>query len=299
MTDIGRDSAAVQGNHLNGIFLIFDNGGTTRMRRMRPRICLAASSWIAEKGSMTDTLRDDTDKHPGQRGQSLGREPVFNLHFSVLVIIVVCTFVHLIRMYALSEEADFALVVRLAFIPARWSGIYSIDPYTFISGITYSLLHGGWGHLAINMIWLAAFGTPLANRMGTMRFLLFWATTAFCSAAFFFLFHAASHVPLVGASGAISAMMAAAARFGFVTTKAGRARKFAGPVLPLTLVLRHRMAITFILLWFAINLVAGFGFLGTGEGNQIAWEAHIGGFLSGFFLIQLLGEKKYPGDKPG
>lgn len=214
------------------------------------------------------------------------REPVFNLPAIVVAAMALCVVLHLIRYYLLSPEQDFGLLLRTAFIPIRYSGEFEIDIYALTSPISYSFLHGSVAHLLINMIWLAAFGSPLANRIGTFRFSMFWVVSALAAAALHYVVHPLDVAPLVGASGAISGMMGAAARFGFrIDHSAGRAA-FAGHIVPISKVFRSRTVVTFLLVWFAINLASGLFNFVPGEEGQIAWEAHIGGFLVGFFAIQ-------------
>ena len=231
---------------------------------------------------MTEPARDDPD-HMSE--EPLRREPAFNLPRIVLGFIALCVLVHLLRVYVLDPEQDFGLVLRAAFIPIRYSGEYVIDLYAFTSPVTYSLLHGGVAHLAINMIWLAAFGSPLANRIGAVRFAAFWIATSVAAAGLHYVLHMTDQSPLVGASGAISGMMGAAARFGFRIDRRSGQSAFAGPILPIPLVFRSRAAVTFLAVWMVINLVTGLVGLGAGVGDSIAWEAHIGGFLVGFLAV--------------
>ena len=219
------------------------------------------------------------------------REPVFNLPPVVTAFVAICVAVHLVRLYVLDMEQDFELLVRAAFIPIRYSGQFPIDIYAFTSPVTYSLLHGGWAHLGVNMIWLAAFGSPLANRIGTARFVLFWVATSIAAAALHYVLHMTDQSPLVGASGAISGMMGAAARFGFRIDRSSGHSAFGGPVLPISTVLRSRGVVTFLAVWMVVNLVTGLVGLGAGDESQIAWEAHIGGFLVGFFWISSFDRK--------
>ena len=93
-----------------------------------------------------------------------GREPMFNLPAVVVAFIVACVGIHLVRVWLLSPQQDLGLILRFAFFPLRYSGGYTLDVYAFLAPFTYSLLHGGLAHLAVNTIWLAAFGSPLANR---------------------------------------------------------------------------------------------------------------------------------------
>ncbi|TIS58267.1 rhomboid family intramembrane serine protease [Mesorhizobium sp.] len=214
------------------------------------------------------------------------REPVFNLPPVVLAIIGICVVVHLVRVYWLTDEQDFALLVRTAFIPIRYSGRFDLDFYAFSSPFTYTFLHGGLAHLAINMVWLAAFGSPLANRFGMFRFSLFFAATGLAAVALFWAVHPLGQEPLVGASGAISGMMGAAARLGFRIDRSSGKAAFAGSPLPMAAVFRSRGVVTFLAVWMVINLVTGlFGFA-LGFDGEIAWEAHIGGFVAGFFGLR-------------
>lgn len=215
------------------------------------------------------------------------RKPVFNLPPVVLAFIALCVAVHAIRVYVLTVPQDLELLVRTAFIPIRYSGQFPIDFYAFTSPVTYSLLHGGIAHLAINMIWFAAFGPPLANRMGWARFVAFWAATSVAAAALHYVLHSSDHAPLVGASGAISGMMGAAARFAFRIDRSESRVAFRGEVLPVSLVLRSRGVLTFLAVWMVVNLVTGLIGFTPGSDDQIAWEAHIGGFLAGFFGISV------------
>lgn len=213
------------------------------------------------------------------------REPVFNIPGIVLLLIVVCVLVHAVRVYGLSVDQDIDLLLRAAFIPVRYSGIFDIDVYAFTTPFTYAFLHGDIAHLLINMVWLAAFGSPLANRLGTLRFAIFWAVTALAAAALHWALHPLDQAPLIGASGAISGMMGAAARFAFQMERRDGRAAFAGPALPIGVVVRSRSVMTFLAVWMVVNLVTGLLGVGPGSDATIAWEAHIGGFIAGFLGI--------------
>ncbi|WP_265518792.1 rhomboid family intramembrane serine protease [Nitratireductor luteus] len=233
---------------------------------------------------MTDQMGKEHDE--GGREPPRGREPIFNLPPVVVAFIGICVAVHLVRLYVAGPAFEQFVLLNFAFIPLRYTGGFAIDLPWLTSPLTYAFLHGGWAHLTVNMIWLAAFGSPLANRIGTRRFILFWIATVLAAVGLHFVLHPYDAVPLVGASGAISGMMGAAARFAFrIDRRAGKAG-FAGPVLPLNAVLRSRTAMTFLAVWMVVNLVVGLG-MGAGPGAPpIAWEAHIGGFLVGFFFVK-------------
>ncbi|WP_378952420.1 rhomboid family intramembrane serine protease [Mesorhizobium sp. ANAO-SY3R2] len=223
------------------------------------------------------------------------REPVFNLPAIVIAIIGACVAIHLVRVYLLTQAQDVWLLVRTAFIPVRYWAIYAgelpLDIYAFTTPLSYAFLHGGFAHLIINMVWLAAFGSPLANRLGVMRFALFFAATALAAVALHYVLHPLDAAPLVGASGAISGMMGAAARFSFRIDRSHGKPAFDGAPLPFRDVLRSRSTMTFLGVWMIINLVTGVVGFAPGVENQIAWEAHIGGFLAGFLGIRLFDRK--------
>lgn len=222
-----------------------------------------------------------------QHERQPAREPMFNLPPVVMALIAICVGVHLVRMWLLSTQQDYGVILRFAFWPLRYSGGYMLDAYAFLAPVTYSFLHGGLAHLGINMIWLAAFGSPLASRIGALRFLLFWALTSVAAVGLHYVLHMHEAVPLVGASGAISGMMGAAARFGFRIDRSARGAAFGGPILSIPAVFASPTAVTFLAVWFAANLLVGFGFGAPDDGSSVAWEAHIGGFLAGFFLLRL------------
>ena len=91
---------------------------------------------------------------------------------------------------------------------------------------------------------------------------------------------------MLGASGAISGMMGAAARFGFAVDRRARLPIYRGRLLTIGETLSHRGTLIFLLAMLVLNIAAGFGFGGDADG-MIAWQAHIGGLLGGFFLIPL------------
>jgi membrane associated rhomboid family serine protease len=220
------------------------------------------------------------------------REPMFNLPAVVLGVMALCIGIHLVRTYVLTPEQDFELLVRAAFVPIRYSGRYEIDVWAFTSPFTYALLHGGFAHLIVNMVWLAAFGTPLANRIGTLRFAVFFAVTGLAAAGLFYVVHPLGQMPLVGASGSISGMMGAAARFAFQIDRSSGKGAFAGDPLPMGAVFRSRSAVTFLAVWMIVNLATGLVGLSPGDESQIAWEAHIGGFAAGFFGLRLFDRRQ-------
>lgn len=232
-------------------------------------------------------MTPEDDKASPSRG-----EPAVNLPGVIMVLIGVTVLVHVLRTVVLSPEWSALLTAVAAFVPIRYTeGVFTSETLDAVAGVTspvnYALLHGSFGHLAVNMAWLAVFGAPLALRIGTARFLAFFAATAAAGAAAHYFSDPASAAPLVGASGAISGMTAAAARFGFNVRDDGRGRGFSGAPLSLGAALANRSSQTFIALWLVINAISALPALSPESGAQIAWAAHLGGFAAGFLLLGL------------
>jgi len=234
----------------------------------------------AESGNQP--MDDNTEEPDASR-----REPLFNLPAVITAIIVVCVVVHLLRLYVLSDQQNYAVILYGAFIPERYSGQFVLDWAAFTSPFTSSLLHAGWLHLIVNMVWLAAFGSPLANRLGAVRFLLFWCFTVAGSLLLHYVVRLGDPTPVIGASGAISGMMGAAARFGFRTDRSADRPEFSGRMMTLAETFQTRQSMIFLGVWLAINFAAGAGLDLSGSGGSIAWEAHIGGMIAGLLGIGL------------
>ena len=231
------------------------------------------------------TPQPHLDHHPPEPPR--GRQPVFNLPRIVVAVIVVCVLIQLVRDYVLTVQQHFGVILYGAFIPARYSGAYPLDLAAFTSPFTSSLLHAGWMHLGINMVWLAAFASPLATRIGAVRFVLFWCFITAGSLLLHYLARPDDLVPVVGASGAISGMMGAAALFGFRADRGAPVPIFAGRRLSLLQTFTDRQVVVFLGVWIAINVAAGAGLDLSGSEGSIAWEAHIGGLLTGLFALPL------------
>lgn len=164
--------------------------------------------------------------------------------------------------------------------------------------LTYALLHGGWVHVGVNSLWFAAFGSAVARRFGTTRFLVFCGVTALAGAGTHYLTHMTDLRPMVGASAVVSGAMAAAVRFVFQpgaplgeslgrAVHADEAAMYRQPALPLPEILANPTAITFLAFWFMANFAFAAMPLPLGmEDTAIAWEAHIGGFLVGLLAFR-------------
>ena len=218
------------------------------------------------------------------------REPILNVPGIVTAVLVFMWAIEALRVYALSPEANISLLVQTAFIPVRYAIPLSEQSLAWAwSPLTYSFLHGGFGHLIVNSVWLVAFGAVVARRIGAARFCVFWIATAVAAAGLHLALHWGEQTPVIGASGVVSGLMGAASRFAF--PQSGRFRRETAHFLPRLSIaesLSNRTVLIFLGVWFAINALTAFGF-GTDPRStaQVAWEAHIGGFLCGFIGFSL------------
>lgn len=231
------------------------------------------------------------------------REPVFNVPGVVAAVIGIMVGLHLVRL-GLSEESDGWLIGALAFIPGRTAGLVTDwpggAPAGYTSFFSHAFLHGNAIHLIFNSAWLLAFGGVVAQRIGTIRFLAFFAFTTLSGALAFMVANPALLVPVIGASGAVSGMMGATMRFFFNVVEGGGFRRYREDplgfaVMPLKQALTDRRVLLATAIWLLLNALAVLGLGGGHAGGEIAWEAHVGGYLAGllgfgFFDVRLRDE---------
>ena len=252
------------------------------------------------------------------------KERIFNLPpvilWTVALLVAIEGFSQLV-----SPETYLDILQRFAFVPGRFT--FAFDPARvtaafnaipedaefraqaarFFLGdgkpqwwtpLTYAFLHGGWLHVGMNSLWFVAFGSPVARRFGTPRFLWFCVAAAIAGAAMHYVTHIADLQPVIGASAAVSGVMAAAVRFVFQPgAPLGESLGFSEhphedhayrqPPLPLRDIFANRSAISFLGFWFLANFLFGTipSPLGVTDAT-VAWEAHIGGFLVGLFAFR-------------
>jgi membrane associated rhomboid family serine protease len=241
---------------------------------------------MTQRGGTTE----EGDRAPGgdEDIRKTLRQPIFNLPLVLTMTIALMAVLFGVETLLLGPEARSAMLFYMAFAPLRY--VYPLAEQGLVwlwTPVTYSLLHGSIEHIIFNTLWLLAFGTPVARRIGTFRYLSFWALSA-AAAAFF---HACLHwgVPsiLIGASGVVSALMGAACRFAF-PSRGGLNRAY-GHLYPRETIIgsfRNRTVVVFTALWFLGNLLIAVGLpLVGGSDGAIAWDAHIGGFVFGFLLF--------------
>jgi membrane associated rhomboid family serine protease len=198
-------------------------------------------------------------------------------------LLAACVLVFLWQM-SLGAPGFNRAIFALGVIPAVLFGHAQLPPEIALvppaaTVVTSMFLHGGWMHLAGNMLYLWIFGDNIEDRMGSARFALFYLV---CGTAAVFaqsLPAPESPVPMIGASGAVSGVL------GAYLLLFPRTRVLV--LVPIGFILKViRLPAVWVLgLWFAIQLISSL--LAPADGGGIAFRAHLGGFVAGLLLAPL------------
>jgi membrane associated rhomboid family serine protease len=211
-------------------------------------------------------------------------QPFFRVPLIVPLLIALLVGIELSREF-IWEAATNHVYYGYGFVPALYSHSYLASHHyvspTWIEWlrpfVTYIFLHGSFTHVAINSIWLLAFGAVVARRYGAGLFLAFFLLCGIAGAVMHLACDWGSDAPVVGASAAIAGLMGAA--FRLIGPRPGVEAETPLPLFSSRILLWSAI-------WIAINIAAGLTGLGAGPGvHLIAWQAHIGGYLAGLLLV--------------
>ena len=178
-----------------------------------------------------------------------------------------------------------AIQYSYGMIPAELFGlwrpprIYQVVP-PWATVLTSVFLHGGWFHLIGNMLFLWIFGNNIEDKLGRGRYLLLYFCCGIVAALSQAFSSPTSHIPMVGASGAIAGVLGAY----LLLYPSANVHCFVWIVIFFRIV--NVPAWAMLGLWFAMQLVSG---LGTASGTPgVAFWAHVGGFATGLILVTVL-----------
>ncbi len=187
--------------------------------------------------------------------------------------------------FSLGRQAE-EWVALLGVVPARFLNYF--DGFEALTLFTSMFLHGGWAHLLSNMLALYIFGDNVEDRLGSGRYLLFYLASGVVASGVHIFLNPNSSIPTIGASGAISGILAAYFLF-FPHSRV------------ITLVPLFFLpwfvevpAVIYLGLWFITQFFSGV--LTVVGGAQalggVAWWAHVGGFVAGLVLGPLLARRR-------
>jgi membrane associated rhomboid family serine protease len=185
-----------------------------------------------------------------------------------------------------------AMFMTFGLVPARiqmaLAGETAAIP-AFATALTSMFLHAGWLHLIGNMWYLWIFGDNVEDRLGRVRFLLFYIGAGLASGFLHVFFNGDSRIPTVGASGAIAGVL------GAYLTMFPRARVITLVPFIVFFQVMALPAVVVLGLWFVFQFFSGALSLAstTGTGGT-AWWGHIGGFAFGFLFGRLFALRPQP-----
>ena len=234
------------------------------------------------------------------------REPIFNAPGVVVGLIGLFVLVHM-ALWLLAGQTAERWTLMLGFSPSRYAGHGVALPGGAVAGVTswlsHAFVHGDWFHLAVNSAWMLAFGSAVARRVGDARFVALFVFGAIAGALGFLVVNWGSEGLVIGASGAISALMGAAFRFVFRALQVGGPRQVADASamvarLSVREVFADRGMLVMIGVYVASNLMLAAFSDGLTSAGGIAWEAHLGGFFAGLLAFSLFdrpnGDRRLP-----
>ena len=205
-------------------------------------------------------------------------------------LMIACTLVYVLQHLLLTEQYTVKVIYALGVIPALLTHQATAEFATLppeLTVLTSMFVHGGFWHLAGNMLYLWIFGNNIEDAMGHVRFAIFYLLCGIGAALLQVMFNPGSGIPMVGASGAISGVM------GAYLILYPRVRVFALLVIGFFVTSIALPAWTMLLYWAALQFVSGlFGLLASDRGGVAFW-AHVGGFAAGVVLIKLFARSDY------
>lgn len=177
---------------------------------------------------------------------------------------------------SLPESQLEQFIYRFSLIPRQ-----VVQGVALLTLITSIFLHGGWGHLIGNMIFLHIFGDNLEDRLGHLGFLIFYLVCGVGASLGQILLETSSQVPVLGASGAIAGVMGGYLVL-FPQRRIDVLFLFGWFIRTIQL-----PAYTMLFYWFFAQVLYGVGSLGM-MGGGVAYFAHVGGFITGAGIIYAL-----------
>ncbi len=201
--------------------------------------------------------------------------------FVNLILIVSNILVFLYEQQLSSTQLE-RFIFNWALIPAHLSGNPSA---AWITIFTSMFLHGSWIHLLGNMWFLYIFGDNIEARLGGIRYLIFYLLSGVAAALLQTYIQPTSQLPTIGASGAIAGVLGAY----LVSFPRSRIASLVPILFIFTIV--EIPAVLFLIFWFLIQIYSGLFVMQGANAANIAWWAHIGGFVFGAVMVSFFARK--------
>jgi len=212
------------------------------------------------------------DENPGR---------TFPLVTISIIVVNVAVFLYQLTLPVKQQEG---FVMTYGLIPAvvtRQADISGSGFPPILTLVTSQFLHGGIFHLLGNMLYLWIFGNNIEDVLGKFRFILFYLLSGTLAAIAHLILNTGSTTPMIGASGAIAGVLGA-----YLITFPNA--KVIVLVFLFIFITTIRISAFWVLgLWFLMQLLYA-GSSSTGVGTNVAYMAHVGGFLAGIWLMRML-----------
>jgi membrane associated rhomboid family serine protease len=200
----------------------------------------------------------------------------------ILIILNITVFIY---QFFYDTRGPAYLVNALGFTPyelLHLTDIGSRNPVPVpVTLLTAMFIHGGFLHIIGNMLFLWVFGDNVEDRLGHMRYLLFYVLCGLTASLIHGVIFSSSRIPTVGASGAIAGVLSA------YMILFPRARVTTLVIVFFFIRIVRIPAAVLLFLWFILQIISGMADLSVHTGG-VAWFAHIGGFAAGLMLLMVM-----------
>src|SRR3989304_2445545 len=209
--------------------------------------------------------------------------PVRKTPYATISLIAINTAVFVFQTI-LGPKIKEVFILKTAAIPYEIMSLKDVSPAKFLPPpftlLTSMFVHGGFFHVFWNMLFLWIFGDNIEDRLGKIKFIIFYLLTGVAASMAHVALNPDSAIPLIGASGAIAGIL------GAYIVLYPRAKILTLLFFFFFVQVVKIPAIIFLGIWFLTQI------LNIGAGGGIAWDAHIGGFATGFVLIFLFDKRQ-------
>jgi len=218
----------------------------------------------------------------GDDNRTRRRTPVVVI---ALILINVAVFIYELSLQGQGGDALGRFIYSYGAVPVELRNLEdyppTIDYPIWVTAFTSMFMHGGWLHLIGNMLFLWVFGDNVEDNMGHARFILFYLLSGLGAVGLQMMIDTTATTPMVGASGAISGVLAAY----LILFPKGRVRVLVWLGIFVTVI--SLPALVVIGFWIVLQFISGIATVGpdTAQTGGVAYFAHIGGFVTGLAAI--------------
>lgn len=217
------------------------------------------------------------------------RDDIPSRRFPIITLILVVTNVAIYLYQLTLGQGESIFIWKYAAVPRAVTSLHQVHPastiFPLLTLFTSQFLHGGFWHLAGNMLFLWTFGDNVEDKLGHLRFILFYIICGVLSVIIQIATFPGAEIPIIGASGAIAGVM------GAYFLRFPNARVLTLVIVFFFIRIVRVPAVVFLGFWFIFQVLVGAPGIGMAKGG-VAYFAHIGGFISGMILFKVMEKYK-------